>query len=141
MSEQDQDWRLSEEVGGEERLRALVYDFYERVFDDPIIGFFFAGSDIDDIVDAQVQYVRARLGSEDVEYTGKAIRKAHLDHPILTGHFDRRHQILRETLEAYDVPEHVRDAWLDLEQRLRDLVVRTGAQAREKMLGDTDSET
>jgi hemoglobin len=127
-------WSLSEEVGGAQRLRAVVYDFYERVFADPMIGFFFASSDIDEIVDAQVEYVRARLGSEDVEYTGTSIRKAHLEHPILSGHFDRRHQILADTLDDHDVPAHVVDAWLDLEQRLRDLVVRTGAQARERML-------
>lgn len=139
MSSETQDWSLSEEVGGEERLHEIVEDFYRRVFDDAMIGFFFANSELDDIANAQVQYVRARLGNEDVEYTGTPIRRAHLEHPILTGHFDRRHQLLKETLSDYSVPEHVQAAWLDLEQRLRDLVVRTGAQAREKILsGDDD---
>lgn len=134
MADTDQNWSLTEEVGGPERLNALVRDFYQRVFDDAMIGFFFAGSELDEIADAQVQYVRARLGNEQVEYTGKPIRRAHLEHPILSGHFDRRHQLLRETLDDHDVPEHVRAAWLDLEQRLRELVVRTGAQARSKIL-------
>ena len=137
MSDDPQDWSLSEEVGGEERLREIVHDFYERVFADPMIGFFFANSDLDDIVDAQVQYVRARLGDERVTYTGEPIRRAHLEHPILSGHFDRRHTILVETLDDYEVPEHVREAWIELEQRLRELVVRTGAQARDEILGNS----
>lgn len=138
MSDAPQDWSLSDEVGGVDRLEEIVRTFYERVFADPMIGFFFANSDLDEITAAQVQYVRARLGNEQVEYTGESIRRAHLDHPILSGHFDRRHTILKETLEEYDVPEHVREAWLGLEQRLRELVVRTGAQAREHILGGSD---
>ena len=136
MSEDKRDWSLSEEVGGRERLRELVYDFYERVFDDAMIGFFFAGMELAEIADAQIEYVRARLGNEDVDYTGKPIRTAHFEHPILPAHFDRRHEILKETLDDYDVPEHVERAWLELEQRLRDLVVRTGGEARERILDD-----
>ena len=138
MGRQAQNWSLSEEVGGRERLDEIVWRFYRRVFDDAMIGFFFAGADLDDIAAAQVEYVRARLGNEDVEYSGKAIRRAHLEHPILSGHFDRRHQLLRETLEEFDVPDHVRRAWLDLEQSLRELVVRTGAHARENILDKGD---
>ena len=136
MSESPQDWSLTEEVGGEERLREIVYDFYERVFDDAMIGFFFAGMELEKIADAQIEYVRARLGNEDVDYTGKPIRTAHFEHPILPAHFDRRHQLLKETLADYDVPEHVCESWLDLEQRLRDLVVRTGGEARDRILDD-----
>ncbi len=132
-----QNWNLSEEVGGLERLEEMMREFYRRVFDDLMIGFLFAGSDFEQIVEAQVQYMRARLGNEKVEYTGKPIRRAHQKHPILVGHFDRRHQILKDVLEDYEVPEHVFDAWVELEQALRDLVVRTGGEARDEILGET----
>ncbi len=129
-------WSLSEEVGGLARLQEMMREFYRRVFDDIMIGFMFADTDFDEIVDNQVQYVRARLGNEHVEYTGKPIRRAHQQHPILVGHFDRRHQILQDVLREYDVPEHVFDAWVDLEQKLRDLVIRTGGEARDELLGN-----
>jgi hemoglobin len=131
----NQDWNLSEEVGGLERLEEMMRDFYERVFDDVMIGFFFVGTDLEQIAAAQVEYARARLGNEDIEYTGAPIRRAHLEHPILVGHFDRRHQLLKDVLRDYEVPEHVFSAWVDLEQKLRDLVIRTGGQARDEILG------
>jgi hemoglobin len=130
-----QNWNLTQEVGGPDRLREMMRDFYQRVFDDVMIGFFFANTDFDQIVDSQIEYVRARLGNEAVEYSGMPIRRAHQKHPILVGHFDRRHQLLRDVLGEYDVPEHVFEAWVDLELKLRELVVRTGGEARDEILG------
>ena len=132
--ESPQNWSLSDEVGGLDRLHEMMRDFYRRVFDDLMIGFLFANTDFDEIVENQVLYMRARIGNEDVEYTGKPIRRAHQKHPILVGHFDRRHQILKDVLGEYEVPEHVFDAWVDLELKLRDLVVRTGGEARDEIL-------
>lgn len=129
-----QNWNLSQEVGGVSRLQEMMRDFYRRVFDDVMIGFLFVDTDFDEIVENQVQYMRARLGDEAVEYTGKPIRRAHQKHPILVGHFDRRHQILKDVLREYEVPEHVFEAWVELEQKLRDLVVRTGGEARDEIL-------
>jgi truncated hemoglobin YjbI len=131
-----QQWNLTEDVGGCGRLREMMRDFYRRVFDDTMIGFFFDDADFDQIVDSQIEYVRARLGNEEVEYHGKPIRRAHQQHPILVGHFDRRHQILKDVLREYEVPEHVFTAWIGLELKLRELVVRTGGQARDEILGD-----
>jgi len=130
----ERDWVLVEEVGGEERLREMVAEFYDRVVEDAMIGFMFRGIDREKLVDKQIEYVRARLGAGDVEYTGTPIREAHESLPVLAGHFDRRHDLLREVLEEYDVPDHVFEAWVDLEERLRELVLQTGEQAREEML-------
>ena len=38
------------------------------------------------------------------------------------GHFERRHQILKETLEAYQVPEDNQTAWLKHTDDLRPLI-------------------
>jgi len=132
-------WRLADELGGRERLEAIVRDFYERVFRDPIIGFMFEDVELDHIVAMQVEYLQARLGSGDVEYTGDSIRRAHESLPITIGHFDRRHRLLEETLADHEVPDHVREAWVEMEQSLRDLVLQTGEAAREEML-DEDAE-
>ena len=43
---------------------------------------------------------------------------------------------LAETLEAFDVPQHVREAWLDLDTSMRDMVLNHGAQKRDDMLGN-----
>lgn len=132
----EQNWSLSEEVGGLARLTEMMRVLYRRIFDDIMIGFMFVHVDFDQIVAHQVEYTRAQLGNEAVEYTGTPIRRAHQAHPILPGHFNRRHQLVKEVLREFEVPEHVYDAWIELELTLKDLVIRTGAQARQKMLDD-----
>lgn len=59
--------------------------------------------------------------------------EAHRGLPILAGHFDRRHVLLKETLERHDVPQHVREAWLDLDQRLRPLILKKGRAAADEL--------
>lgn len=140
-SESDADWNLAEEVGGEEELHRIVREFYERLFADLLIGFMFQGHDLNRLVERQVEYLRARLGDGTVEYTGEPIRAAHESLPITVGHFDRRHEILRETLADWDVPDHVRERWVELDASLRDLVVRTGGEARERMLDGAPSQS
>jgi len=136
-----EEWLLADEVGGEEVLREIVADFYGRVFEDAMIGFLFTGLDREALIDRQVEWARANLGAGEVEYRGTPIREAHASLPIRPGHFDRRHDLLREVLEEYGVPEHVRDSWLELEQQLRELVVRTGEEARESILAGEGSGT
>jgi hemoglobin len=127
-------WTLPEEVGGEERLYELISDFYDRLFADPIIGFIFQGHDPERLVETQIEYLRARLGDEEVEYTGESIRASHENLPITVGHFDRRHEILKEVLDDWDVEGVAREEWLELDAALRDLVVRTGEKARDDYL-------
>ena len=130
----EQNWNLCEEFGGLERLEEMMRVFYRRVFADKMIGFMFVNIDFDTIVANQIQYTRARLGNEKIRYEGKPIRAAQQKFPILIGHFNRRHQLLKEVLREFDAPEHVYAAWIELEQQLRELVVRTGAQARARIL-------
>lgn len=124
---------MTEEVG-EERLRALLTDFYDRLYDDIIIGFFFTPHDKQALIEHQLDYVCAHVGAGEGKYEGRSMRRAHEHHPILSGHFDRRHQILREVLEDHDVPEHVSRAWLELDSSLRTFILNQGAMERDRRL-------
>jgi len=136
------DWDILDELpGSEPALRALLEDFYTRLYADILVGFFFMPFDKATLVAHQVDYVVARLGKDPTRYTGKPMRAAHSTHPILGAHFDRRHQILAETLADHDVPEHVRTAWLELDTALRPLIVRTGGQARDAILNPKNDKT
>ena len=134
MSEES--WILSEELGGADKLEAVIARLYDRLFTDMMIGFFFAGKDKAELIRSQITYVEAHLGARGMSYEGPSIRKAHAHLPILVGHFDRRHQILREVLEEFSVPEHVATAWLELDASLRDFVVGMGGKARDQILRD-----
>lgn len=124
-------WDVIEEVGGEERMQRLMGRFYDRLFDDVMVGFFFAGSDKQALIRSQIDYVHAHLGGRHGDYTGPSIRCAHAELPILSGHFDRRHQILIEVLEEFDIPQKVRQEWLKLDRVMRPMVLEQGRQARQ----------
>jgi hemoglobin len=111
------DARLFERIG-EAKLRAVIRDFYGRVFGDVMIGFLFEGKDRDRLIEREYEFTAQLLGA-DVTYTGRPMRTAHGHLPIFGGHFERRMQILRETLRDHAVDPAVERAWLDHSLALR----------------------
>ena len=108
---------------GEPALRALIADFYTRVFGDVMIGFLFAGKDRARLVEMEYQFTAGFLGA-DVKYTGRPMRTAHAQSPIFGGHFERRLQILRETMRDHGVDPDVQRAWIDHTLALRSQITR-----------------
>jgi hemoglobin len=101
---------LYEQIGAD-ALREVIRDFYARVFADVMIGYLFIGKDRQRLIDKEFEFTANFLGA-DVRYTGKPMRAAHARTPIMGGHFDRRLQILKETLADHDVPAAVRETWI-----------------------------
>jgi truncated hemoglobin YjbI len=114
---------LFEELGGEPKLRAIVDDFIDRCFDDVMIGFLFARAERDRIKRFEYQHAANELGAP-IEYEGRPIDETHRPHRILGGQFDRRKQILKETLRDHAVPQAVVKAWMDHQDTLRHLVTK-----------------
>lgn len=112
---------LFDDLGGEPALRRIIDRFVDRVFDDVMIGFFFRNARRERIKQKEYEFAAEHLGGP-VSYTGRPIAEAHRAHPIMGGQFARRLQILKETLEAADVPEHVKQHWLAHTEALRPLV-------------------
>lgn len=119
-----------EAVGGPEAMKELMTVFYDRLFDDIMIGYFFAKSDKEQLINAQIAYVHAHLGTREGTYEGPSIRRSHEDLAIGAGHFDRRQRILEDVLEEFKVPDHVREAWLNLDLAMRPMVLRLGSKLR-----------
>jgi hemoglobin len=93
-------------------LRAVITEFYRRVFDDVMIGFMFAGKDQRRLIDKEFEFT-ARLLGANIPYTGKPIRAVHAPHRIFGGQFDRRLHILRDALAALAVHPEVQQVWID----------------------------
>lgn len=108
---------------GAEALRAVLVDFYDRVFADVMIGFLFVGKDKQRLIDKEYELAARMLGA-DVEYTGRPIREAHAASPILGGHFERRRQILEDVLADHGVDPEVRAAWVKHTLALRSQVTK-----------------
>jgi len=118
-------------IGGEAQVRAILEALYERLFEDPIVGFLFEGKDKAHIVEQQVAFTCAFLGGPQ-RYAGKPLPEAHARLPLLAGHFDRRHRVLEQVLEECSVPTEARAAWLRIDAGLRPSVLSAGEDARAK---------
>ena len=101
---------LFDRIGGD-ALRNVIADFYRRVMSDVMIGFLFVGKDRARLIQREWEFTARMLGA-DVTYTGRSMREAHKRSPILGGHFERRLQILRDTLADHDVDADVQDKWI-----------------------------
>ena len=110
-----------DQLGGETRVRNIIDDFIDRVFADRMIGFFFRSADKQRIKEMEYQHAAAFLGAA-IEYQGRPLTLAHAKHPIMGGHFARRKQILKETLDSHAVPEAIKTAWLQHTEELRPLI-------------------
>jgi hemoglobin len=109
---------------GEAKLRAVLADFYNRVFADVMIGFMFQGKDKQHLVDREFEMTAKMLGAGNIEYKGRPMRTAHGAHTIFGGHFERRLQILRETIADHHVDEDVARVWIEHTQSLREQITR-----------------
>jgi hemoglobin len=114
---------LHEQIG-EARVRAVLEDFYDRVFSDVMIGYLFARvrGDRARLVERELELTMGLLGARSA-YAGKPMREAHRALGIMGGQFDRRLQLLRETIADHDVPDEVARAWLEHAESMRPLIV------------------
>ena len=108
---------LYEQAGGKDAIEAILRTFYDEVFDDMMIGFHFGNADKERLIRVETQMTCIALGATDMKYEGKTIIRPR-KHPILGGQFERRLQILREAMEKHELPQHVRDAWIEHNQKL-----------------------
>lgn len=114
------DGALFDRIGGD-ALRAVIVDFYDRIFVDPMIGFLFEGKDRQRLIDKEWELAARMLGA-DVRYTGRSMPAAHARVPILGGHFERRLQLLKNVLRDHAVDADVVAAWVEHTLALRSQV-------------------
>jgi truncated hemoglobin YjbI len=122
---------LYDDMGGEPALRAVLRSLYDRLFDDVMVGFLFAGKDKERLIEHQLWFTARFLGGPS-RYEGKSIPDAHAALPLLPGHFDRRHHLLRQALTEHRVPAAVAEEWLRVDASLKTAVLKTGEEARER---------
>jgi hemoglobin len=110
--------RLFDRIGAD-ALRRVIEDFYERLFADSMIGFLFEGKNKQRLVQKEWELTARLLGASEIRYTGRSMPQAHAQSPILGGHYERRRQILEDTLADHAVDPEVRQVWLEHTRALR----------------------
>lgn len=122
---------------GADKLRAVITDFYSRLFGDLMIGFLFEGKNRQHLIDREYEFTAGFLGNKDIKYTGRPMHTAHAQSPIFGGHFERRLQILRETLRDHAVDADVQQVWIDHTLALRaQITPDKGSECKDTAVGD-----
>lgn len=110
-----------ERLGGEPVVRALIDRFVDRMYDDFIIGFHFAGRDRARIKAHEYEHAARVLGA-DLPYTGRNIPELHRPLKINGGQFRRRLALLRQELERANVPEDIGATWIEAQLRMERMI-------------------
>lgn len=107
-----------------ERIHTILKGFYETLAKDILVGYFFDGKNLETIAENQAHFLLRAMGATS-SYSGKAPALAHLAlPPILEGHFNRRREILRVTLQKHNVPEPQIQTWLEFEDVFKNSIVK-----------------
>ncbi len=114
-----------EALGGTEGVSLIMARFVDRVFADPIIGFFFVGRDRDRILRHEIEHATRHLGGPSA-YSGRPIGEVHRPLQIHQGHFRRRIAILRHVLAECGVDAEIAARWVGADERLQAVVTGSG---------------
>lgn len=107
----------------EQKLEAILQDFYKRMSTDIMLDFFFMGKDVPAIATKQKEFLLRAFGARPT-YSGKAPADAHHSlPPIHEGMFNRRLQLLEETLRSYGLSAEDIRTWVSFENAFRDGIV------------------
>lgn len=96
---------------GDEKLRQLLDEFYDRVFTNPQISHLFR-TDKDLIKEKQRLFLTQFFGGPDLyseRYGHPKLRARHLPHPISEQDAAAWLSCMSEALTKIDLPEHVKD--------------------------------
>ncbi len=98
---------LYDRLGGDSALEAVVFDFYKRVFADPLLAPFFEGIPPERLQRMQREFFAAALDGP-VRYTGRPLVEVHAGLGIQARHLARFLEHLLATLSDRDLSERDR---------------------------------
>lgn len=99
-------------------IEEVIRKFYDAVFEDLMIGFYFKNSDRERLIQLELVLVEELLDKNEAS-NREHLLNVHRPFKIAGGHFDRRQEILRATLANTSLPEELIARWLEGSAKLR----------------------
>lgn len=109
---------------GPKLIEDIITEFYDRAFQDPIIGHLFWNFDQDHLTKMQISFAKSMLGGSE-KYEGQPLESAHKNLNLNQAHFGRRQVLMKDVLDEYKVDNDIRIQWLVREEKLRPLIVNS----------------
>ncbi|MFD1565372.1 group 1 truncated hemoglobin [Haloarchaeobius amylolyticus] len=119
---------LYERLGGEDGIKAVVDEFYDRVVADERVAYYFEDMDMQEQRAHQAQFISSVAGGP-IEYTGDDMKTAHEGLGITLSEFKVIATHLEDALIEYDVDEADRQAVLEAVASYQDDIVATAEAA------------
>lgn len=110
-------------LGGFSQLIIILDEFYTRLLSDILVGYIFKPFDRQKLITDQAEFVNRSLGGPHRDYEPRNLKQIHRPLKITSGHFDRRHQILKDVLDQYEVESDIKKMWLDLDLKFKAVII------------------
>lgn len=110
-------------LGGFSQLLIILEEFYTRLLADILVGYIFKPFDRQKLITDQAEFVNRSLGGPHRDYEPRNLKQIHQPLKITSGHFDRRHQILRDVLDQFEVENDIKKMWLDLDLKFKAVII------------------
>lgn len=94
---------IFERIGGFAKVRKIVSTFYDRILDDPALHPYFEKVAMPRLIDHQTQFISMVMGGPS-SHSDEALRRVHAPHAISRTDFQKMADILRDTLEDFNLP-------------------------------------
>ena len=110
---------IFERCGGFATVRKVVSSFYDKLLDSESLSGYFENADMRRLIDHQTKFIASIMGGP-AEYSDEVIERVHQPLNITKPHFLEMADLLRETLEDFEVEDG------DIQHVYRDILRREG---------------
>lgn len=104
------------------KLKTTLEAFYKAVVQDVMIGFYFRGTNIPQLVEREAKHTQALFDEKFSDADRIKLQTKHSSFRIPKGHFNRRQVILKQTLQNEGWDSELAAKWLAHNESLRDVI-------------------
>jgi NAD(P)H-flavin reductase/ferredoxin/truncated hemoglobin YjbI len=117
------DLEMWEALDNGKLLRTILEDFYTDVYNDELLSPYFSHTHKENSIQKQYNFLYQTFSGEDV-FFGHFPRNGHHLMVISNELFDYRENIMISKLKKYNLPDHLIDRWVKMEEKYRVQIVK-----------------
>jgi len=119
------------ELGHGSVVRAVLQDFYTRVYADPVLAPFFRNVTQERVVGKQYAFLHDEMTGHRVDYFGDSMKNVHHWMVITEAVFEHRQRLMETVLREHQLTESQVARWMHFEERHRSDIVKDAPWPRE----------